>query len=127
MNAAADQFVEVLAAAGVARIYGIVGDSLTDAIRRQGSPRHNSRTTSFAGPAGVRGPSGQPSLGVSSPDLGPRLIAGACFPGNHRRRPKTDLVGGWNANRLRNRESAMSDPTSKMIGDEATPADTARR
>jgi hypothetical protein len=89
MNAAADQFVEVLAAAGVARIYGIVGDSLTDAIRRQGSPRHNSRTTSFAGPAGVRGPSGQPSLGVSSPDLGPRLIAGACFPGNHRRRPKT--------------------------------------
>ena len=35
----ADQFVEVLAAAGVKRIYGIVGDSLngiTDALRRQG-------------------------------------------------------------------------------------------
>src|ERR1700756_3413277 len=35
----ADQFVEILAAAGVKRIYGIVGDSLnglTDAIRRQG-------------------------------------------------------------------------------------------
>ena len=35
----ADQFVEVLVAAGVKRIYGIVGDSLnglTDAIRRQG-------------------------------------------------------------------------------------------
>jgi pyruvate dehydrogenase (quinone) len=35
----ADQFVETLAAAGVKRIYGIVGDSLnglTDAIRRQG-------------------------------------------------------------------------------------------
>jgi pyruvate dehydrogenase (quinone) len=35
----AEQFVEVLAAAGVKRIYGIVGDSLnglTDAIRRQG-------------------------------------------------------------------------------------------
>jgi pyruvate dehydrogenase (quinone) len=35
----ADQFVETLAAAGVTRIYGIVGDSLnglTDAIRRQG-------------------------------------------------------------------------------------------
>src|ERR1700709_322978 len=34
----ADQFVETLAAAGVKRIYGIVGDSLnglTDAIRRQ--------------------------------------------------------------------------------------------
>src|SRR5438270_13299684 len=35
----ADQFAEALAAAGVKRIYGIVGDSLnrlTDAIRRQG-------------------------------------------------------------------------------------------
>ena len=35
----ADQFVEILAAAGVKRIYGIVGDSLnglTDALRRQG-------------------------------------------------------------------------------------------
>jgi pyruvate dehydrogenase (quinone) len=35
----AEQFVEILVAAGVRRIYGIVGDSLnglTDAIRRQG-------------------------------------------------------------------------------------------
>jgi pyruvate dehydrogenase (quinone) len=35
----ADQFTEILAAAGVKRIYGIVGDSLnglTDAVRRQG-------------------------------------------------------------------------------------------
>jgi thiamine pyrophosphate-dependent acetolactate synthase large subunit-like protein len=35
----ADQFAETLAAAGVKRVYGIVGDSLnglTDAIRRQG-------------------------------------------------------------------------------------------
>src|SRR5712671_695004 len=35
----ADQFADILAAAGVRRIYGIVGDSLnglTDAIRRQG-------------------------------------------------------------------------------------------
>ena len=35
----ADQFAEILAAAGVKRIYGIVGDSLnglTDAVRRQG-------------------------------------------------------------------------------------------
>ena len=35
----ADQFAEILAEAGVKRIYGIVGDSLnglTDAIRRQG-------------------------------------------------------------------------------------------
>jgi pyruvate dehydrogenase (quinone) len=39
MTTVADQFAEVLAAAGVKRIYGIVGDSLnglTDAIRRQG-------------------------------------------------------------------------------------------
>ena len=39
MATVADQFAEVLAAAGVKRIYGIVGDSLigiTDAIRRQG-------------------------------------------------------------------------------------------
>ena len=38
-KAVADQFAETLAAAGVKRIYGIVGDSLnglTDAIRRQG-------------------------------------------------------------------------------------------
>ena len=35
----ADQFAETLVAAGVKRIYGIVGDSLnglTDSIRRQG-------------------------------------------------------------------------------------------
>src|SRR5689334_24976631 len=35
----ADQFVEILAIAGVKRVYGIVGDSLnglTDSIRRQG-------------------------------------------------------------------------------------------
>src|SRR5580698_5216079 len=39
MKTVADQFVETLAAAGVKRIYGIVGDSLngiTDALRRQG-------------------------------------------------------------------------------------------
>jgi pyruvate dehydrogenase (quinone) len=39
MKTVADQFDETLAAAGVKRIYGIVGDSvndLTDAIRRQG-------------------------------------------------------------------------------------------
>ena len=37
-NTVADQFIETLAAAGVKRIYGIVGDSLnglTDAVRRQ--------------------------------------------------------------------------------------------
>jgi len=39
MKTVADQFAEILAVAGVKRIYGIVGDSLnglTDAIRRQG-------------------------------------------------------------------------------------------
>src|SRR5262245_19515135 len=39
MTTVADQFVDIFAAAGVKRIYGIVGDSLnglTDAVRRQG-------------------------------------------------------------------------------------------
>ena len=39
MATVAEQFVDILTAAGVKRIYGIVGDSLnglTDAIRRQG-------------------------------------------------------------------------------------------
>src|SRR6202167_1432507 len=39
MTTVAEQFAETLAAAGVKRIYGIVGDSLnglTDAIRKQG-------------------------------------------------------------------------------------------
>jgi pyruvate dehydrogenase (quinone) len=38
MTTVADQFTEILAIAGVKRIYGIVGDSLngiTDSIRRQ--------------------------------------------------------------------------------------------
>ena len=41
-NIVADQFVETLVAAGVKRIYGIVGDSLnglTDAVRRHGNNR----------------------------------------------------------------------------------------
>jgi pyruvate dehydrogenase (quinone) len=39
MKTVADQFADTLAAAGVKRIYGIVGDSLnglTDSVRRQG-------------------------------------------------------------------------------------------
>jgi pyruvate dehydrogenase (quinone) len=39
MKTVSDQFAETLAAAGVKRVYGIVGDSLnglTDALRRQG-------------------------------------------------------------------------------------------
>ena len=39
MSTVADQLAATLAAAGVKRIYGVVGDSLngfTDAIRRQG-------------------------------------------------------------------------------------------
>ena len=41
-NTVADQFIDTLAAAGVKRIYGIVGDSLnglTDAVRRHGGMR----------------------------------------------------------------------------------------
>src|ERR1700726_5232218 len=73
----ADQFAETLAAAGVKRIYGIVGDSLnglTDAIRRQGKiewvhVRHE-EVAAFAagGEAHVTG-----ALSV---------CAGSCGPGN---------------------------------------------
>src|SRR3979409_1628417 len=75
----AEQFVEVLAAVGVKRIYGIVGDShslngLTDALRRQGKiewghVRHE-EVAAFAagGEAHVTG-----TLAV---------CAGSCGPGN---------------------------------------------
>jgi thiamine pyrophosphate-dependent acetolactate synthase large subunit-like protein len=57
----ADQFAETLAAAGVKRIYGIVGDSLnglTDAIRRPGKiewvhVRHEERGIRLEDPADV--------------------------------------------------------------------------
>src|SRR5258708_33806463 len=73
----ADQFAETLAAAGVKRIYGIVGDSLnglTDALRRQGKiewlhVRHEEVAAFAAGAdAHVTG-----SLAV---------CAGRCGPGN---------------------------------------------
>ena len=55
----ADQMVNTLAAAGVERIYGIVGDSLngfTDALRRHGGirwlhTRHTSPASSPSAPA----------------------------------------------------------------------------
>ena len=73
----ADQMVEVLAAAGVKRVYGVVGDSLngfTDAIRRRGGiqwlhVRHEEVAAFAAGAdAHVTG-----SLAV---------CAGSCGPGN---------------------------------------------
>src|SRR5438552_11644161 len=73
----ADQFAETLAAAGVKRIYGIVGDSLnglTDAVRRQGKVawvhlRHEEVAAFAAGAeAHLSG-----SLAV---------CAGSCGPGN---------------------------------------------
>jgi pyruvate dehydrogenase (quinone) len=77
MATVADQFVEILAAAGVKRIFGIVGDSLnglTDAIRRQGKiewlhVRHEEVAAFAAGAeAHITG-----SLAV---------CAGSCGPGN---------------------------------------------
>jgi pyruvate dehydrogenase (quinone) len=77
MSTVADQFAAVLAAAGVRRIYGIVGDSLnglTDAIRRQGKiewihVRHEEVAAFAAGAeAHLTG-----SLAV---------CAGSCGPGN---------------------------------------------
>jgi pyruvate dehydrogenase (quinone) len=73
----ADQMVEVLAAAGVKRVYGVVGDSLngfTDAIRRRGGMewlhvRHEEVAAFAAGAdAHVTG--------------GLAVCAGSCGPGN---------------------------------------------
>jgi pyruvate dehydrogenase (quinone) len=77
MPTVAEQFAETLAAAGVKRIYGIVGDSLngfTDAIRKQGKIEwlhvRNEEVAAFAagGEAHLTG-----SLAV---------CAGSCGPGN---------------------------------------------
>jgi len=73
----ADQFAEVLAAAGVKRIYGIVGDSLnglTDSLRRQEkiewiSVRHE-EVAAFAAGAEAH----------LTGDLA--VCAGSCGPGN---------------------------------------------
>src|SRR6201987_5472199 len=73
----ADQFAEILAEAGIKRIYGIVGDSLnglTDSLRRQSKiewihVRHE-EVAAFAA-AGEAHPTGK--LGV---------CAGSCGPGN---------------------------------------------
>src|ERR1700758_4251705 len=73
----ADQFAEILAAAGVKRIYGIVGDSLnglTDALRRQGKiewvhVRHE-EVAAFAAGAAAHLPGGL------------AVCAGSCGPGN---------------------------------------------
>ena len=73
----ADQFVETLAAAGVKRIYGVVGDSLnglTDAIRRQGKIEwvhvRNEEAGAFA-------------AGAEAHMTGELAVcAGSCGPGN---------------------------------------------
>ncbi|MEJ0093490.1 MAG: ubiquinone-dependent pyruvate dehydrogenase [Methylocella sp.] len=77
MKTVADQFAETLAAAGVKRIYGIVGDSLnglTDSIRRQGKiewihVRHE-EVAAFAAGAEAH----------LTGDLA--VCAGSCGPGN---------------------------------------------
>src|SRR5476651_2623516 len=73
----ADQFAEILAAAGVKRIYGVVGDSLnglTDSLRRQGKiewvhVRHE-EVAAFAASAEAH----------LTGDLA--VCAGSCGPGN---------------------------------------------
>jgi pyruvate dehydrogenase (quinone) len=77
MKTVADQFVETLAAAGVKRIYGVVGDSLnglTDAIRRHGKIEwmhvRNEETGAFA-------------AGAEAHLTGELAVcAGSCGPGN---------------------------------------------
>ncbi|RKG63783.1 ubiquinone-dependent pyruvate dehydrogenase [Corallococcus sp. CA054B] len=73
----ADQFVEVLALAGVKRIYGVVGDSLnalTDSLRRRGDiewvPMRNEEAAAFA-------------AGAEAHLTGQLAVcAGSCGPGN---------------------------------------------
>jgi thiamine pyrophosphate-dependent acetolactate synthase large subunit-like protein len=81
MRTVADQFAETLVAAGVKRIYGIVGDSLnglTDAMRRQGKIewvhlRHE-EVAAFA-------------AGADAPLTGSLAVcAGSCGPGLNPRR-----------------------------------------
>jgi hypothetical protein len=77
MKTVADQFAETLAAAGVKRIYGIVGDSLnglTDALRRQGKiewvPVRHEEVAAFA-------------AGAEAHLTGELAVcAGSCGPGN---------------------------------------------
>src|SRR5260370_38274884 len=77
MKTVADQFAETLAAAGVKRIYGIVGDSLnglTDALRRQGKIEwvhvRNEEVAAFA-------------AGAEAHLTGELAVcAGSCGPGN---------------------------------------------
>src|ERR1700756_4590118 len=73
----ADQFAEILAAAGVKRVYGIVGDSLnglTDALRRQGKIKwihvRHEEVAAFAA-----GAEGHLTGGLA-------VCAGSCGPGN---------------------------------------------
>jgi hypothetical protein len=71
----ADQMVETLAAAGVERIYGIVGDSLngfTDALRRHGGMqwlhvRHEEVAAFGGGAPGSNNPGGNGAAGTGNP------------------------------------------------------------
>src|ERR1700755_3413541 len=109
MRTVADQFAEVLANAGVKRIYGIVGDSLnglTDAIRRQGKiewvhMRHEEAAAFAAGAeAHLTG-----ELAV---------CAGSCGPGN------LHLINGlfdWQRNGVPGLAIASHIPSSEIGND----------
>ena len=111
MATVADQFAETLAAVGVKRIYGIVGDSLnglTDALRRQGKiewvhVRHE-EVAAFAAGAEAH----------LTGDLA--VCAGSCGPGNlhlinglfdcHRSRVPVLAIGGVDAARVTDLKNA---------------------
>src|SRR5260370_658081 len=97
MRTVADQFIDILAAAGVKRIYGIVGDSLnglTDAIRRHGRIEwvhvHHEEVAAFA-------------AGAAAHLTGELAVcAGSCWPGN------LHLINGpFESQRSRQRLAAM--------------------
>jgi thiamine pyrophosphate-dependent acetolactate synthase large subunit-like protein len=97
MKTVADQFADILAAAGVNRVYGIVGDSLnglTDAIRRQGKIewlyRHE-EVAAFAAGAEAHFAREGPSASVRTTSNSPARASSISFrdPGRSRSAPLT--------------------------------------
>ena len=94
----ADQFANILSAAGVKRVYGIVGDSLnglTDALRRQGKiewvhVRHEEVAAFAAGEAHLTG-----ELAVCAGSCGPALGADAGLCCSWRRQSRHGDAGNY--------------------------------
>jgi hypothetical protein len=110
----ADQMVETLAAAGVERIYGIVGDSLnvfTDALRRHGGMqwlhvRHEEVAAFGGGAPGSNNPGGNGAAGTGNPKQkcrrSPRK-SHQCFAGYNKRHDHWRRHRWWRGRSVRAR------------------------